>query len=82
MMVKIVFFAALRERLQCSELSLESFSGSTAELLVSLKERSPKWQQVLENQDVLFAVNQELVGSEAQVRPGDEVALFPPVTGG
>ncbi|HEY9568938.1 MAG TPA: MoaD/ThiS family protein [Thalassobaculum sp.] len=45
--------------------------------------RSPRHADALSNRGMVrVAVNQEHVGPEHPVRPGDEVALFPPVTGG
>lgn len=82
-MIKVLFFAALRERLNCSEYSLPNFqTGSVADVLVAVSEHSQKWQQELENQQILVAVNQQLVDKTAPVSAGDEVAFFPPVTGG
>lgn len=82
-MVKVLFFAALRERLNCSEYSLPDFeNGSVADVLVAVSEHSLQWQQELANQQLLMAVNQQLVDTTTQVHSGDEVAFFPPVTGG
>ncbi|MGX5915388.1 MoaD/ThiS family protein [Aliidiomarina sp. Khilg15.8] len=81
-MTKVLFFAALRERLGCSETAVENFQGSATELVDLLKLRSDKWNAVLESQQVLCAVNKQLVPLSASVNSGDEVALFPPVTGG
>ena len=54
-----------------------------AALVTWLKTRGPGYAEALENLDVVrVAVNQEYVGGDHPVAPGDEVALFPPVTGG
>lgn len=81
--VKVLFFAALREAIGYSELQLTlpaplQISG----VLVLLSAKSPQVQQALAGREVLAALNQQLVASTAWVSPGDEVALFPPVTGG
>jgi len=82
-MIKVLFFAVLRERLGTGEVDVHDFTGSTvADLIEHLQQRSPKWQQELAQQDVLAAVNQQLVSHTQVVEPGQEVALFPPVTGG
>ena len=53
------------------------------ELVARLRERGGVWADALsEARSVRAAVNQELASSGSPVRPGDEVALFPPVTGG
>lgn len=82
-MIKIVFFAALRERLNCSELQFEATAAQpVSDILQQLAQRSAQWQQALASQQVLCAVNQQLCPPGTQVQPGDELALFPPVTGG
>ena len=82
-MIKVVFFAALREQLECSELSLSSENLTTvADLKAELASKDEKWQQVFTNSSLLSAVNHDMVNSEQAIKSGDEVAFFPPVTGG
>lgn len=82
-MIKVVFFAALREQLDCNELSISSESINTvAELKQHLSEKSAQWQQILTNGSLLSAVNHDMVDSDQVIKSGDEVAFFPPVTGG
>ncbi len=82
-MIKVVFFAALREQLNCSELSLSSENLATvADLKAELASKDDKWQQVFANSALLSAVNHDMVNSEQLIKSGDEVAFFPPVTGG
>lgn len=81
--MKILFFAMLRERLECAELQLEQPEPTTVtEVLERLKARSDKWQATLENQELLAAINQRFVDFDESVQQGDELAFFPPVTGG
>lgn len=81
--MKILFFALLRERLGCAELMLEQTEPTTvAEILEQLKLRSHEWAEALEQQELLAALNQRFVDFDATVSPGDELAFFPPVTGG
>ena len=82
-MIKVVFFAALREQLSCDELSLDSTDVSTiADVKQQLAGKGELWQQVLNNNALLCAVNHDMVDENHSVKAGDEVAFFPPVTGG
>lgn len=82
-MIKVVFFAALREQLNCDELSLDSADIATiADVKQQLAAKGELWQQVLNNGSLLCAVNHDMVDSSHSVKSGDEVAFFPPVTGG
>ncbi|QKX15887.1 molybdopterin converting factor subunit 1 [Microbulbifer sp. YPW1] len=81
-MVKVLFFAGLRERLGTAEHRLEDFSGSVTELRDHLGALFPEWQASLQAADIQAAVNQEMAAPTTRVGDGDEVAFFPPVTGG
>ncbi len=82
-MIKVVFFAALREQLDCSELSISNENIKTvADVKQQLSDKSTQWQQVLNNSSLLAAVNHDMVDGSHTVIAGDEVAFFPPVTGG
>ena len=81
-MIHIRFFANLRERLGYGDLNYE-YAGeqSVSQIKQRLVERGDKWQY-LQQQEVLLAVIQTSWGSEAIFHDGDEIAFFPPVTGG
>ncbi|MFN3709713.1 MAG: MoaD/ThiS family protein [Alishewanella aestuarii] len=83
-MIKILFFAALRERLNCEQhlLSCDGNMLNVAAVLKQLQSRNSLWQQELSRADLLCAVNQQLVPLSTAVQDGDELAFFPPVTGG
>ena len=83
-MIKVVFFAALREQLNCSELSLDAGenTNSIAKVKQQLVQQHPQWQDVFNNDALLSAINHEMVDNSHPVKSGDEVAFFPPVTGG
>ena len=82
-MVKVLFFAQLRERLECGELNYDLNATVTLEWLrEQLAAQGDTWQECLQQGKLLMAVNQNLVDGNAQVNDGDEVAFFPPVTGG
>ncbi|WP_415886099.1 molybdopterin converting factor subunit 1 [Neptuniibacter sp. QD37_6] len=83
-MVKVVYFASLRERLGVAEESIEvSQPADVAAVLNQLVElHGEQWQKILVDTPILMAVNQEMCDEKAAVAAGDEVAFFPPVTGG
>jgi len=82
--VKIVYFAALRREIGVGEETVEPpASIRTVQPLVDwLKERSPAHAKALAATRLMVAVNQDYAGMDSPISPGDEVAFFPPVTGG
>ncbi len=85
MKLKLLFFAALREQLGVADESIEVPEGvTTVEGLRShLSQRGEAWRQALAAGRALrVAVNQDMAEARTPVRAGDEVAFFPPVTGG
>lgn len=84
MMLKILYFASVREQLGCASeaLLLPAGVADVAALLGFLAQRGGRWESLPAVKNLRYAVNQEMVGLDARVRPGDEVAFFPPVTGG
>lgn len=81
-MLKVLFFAQLRERLDCAYLELDSVPETVAQLRTKLGKTSPLWQELLHSDSAIAAVNQTISGNETTLSKGDEVAFFPPVTGG
>jgi molybdopterin synthase sulfur carrier subunit len=83
--MKLLYFAWLRARIGRAgeELILPLEVRDVGGLLDWLKTRGPGYAEALRDLSVVrVAVNQDYVGREHPVRDGDEVALFPPVTGG
>jgi molybdopterin synthase sulfur carrier subunit len=81
--IHVRFFARLREELGTSELAFPAGDASSAgDIAKSLAEKGGPWQQLTGDQPVLVAVNQSMAKSSTTVKAGDEVAFFPPVTGG
>ena len=81
--VELLFFGQLKERLKCSKLSLEITQPLTIlELKLRLVSQYPHWQPWLEERELLAALNQIMSSSDEIVKAGDELAFFPPVTGG
>ena len=83
--MKLLYFAWLKSKIGVAEeeLSPPDDVGTVAELITWLKGRGPNYAEALANDSVVkVAVNQEYAHRDQAVRAGDEVALFPPVTGG
>jgi len=85
MKVKVLYFAALREQLGtgAEEIELPAGVGTVAALRSHLRTRGGAWQLALaDGKLVRAAVNQDMAPPTAALKGGDEVAFFPPVTGG
>lgn len=80
-MLKILYFASLREAIGRSgeELALPAGCATVGDLRAFLGEHHPV---LLSAKNLRVAVNQKMLGLDAPVADGDEVAFFPPVTGG
>ena len=84
MVVEVLFFARLREQLGCASQQVELAAGnSTLDLLSQqLMAQGPQWAEALGADNILCAVNQDLIDGDCALHDGDEIAFFPPVTGG
>jgi sulfur-carrier protein len=74
-MIKVLFFAQVRELTGSDELSCEVYPTVEA-LRTALAERGDKWALALESGKLLAAVNQTLVEFSHPLSSGDEVAFF------
>ena len=83
-MIQLLYFARLREALGAdSERLAWPAPGSISALKQQLAARGGVWhEQFAGNASLRAALNQALVPETAVIQPGDEVAFFPPVTGG
>lgn len=83
-MIKLCFFARFREKLGTAEESMTLEGPMTVTALMSLLSgRGGAWQEVFDcPRGIMVAINQEMATLESTIHDGDEVALFPPVTGG
>lgn len=81
--LKLLFFASLAERLGCRERSVgfDKRIDTVSKLVESLCQQDVKWT-ALKERNIKVAVNQSLAGNNHILKEGDEVAFFPPVTGG
>ena len=85
MKVKVLFFAALREQvgIASQQVDLPGETSTVGALRAHLAGRGDAWASAFAEKKLLrFAVNQDMVSTEATIKAGDEIAFFPPVTGG
>ncbi|MGB5718709.1 MAG: molybdopterin converting factor subunit 1 [Gammaproteobacteria bacterium] len=83
-MLQLRYFASLRESLGIGDeqVELPNDVHDLAGLTRWLRERDPTWESALADSHLHVAINQEIVKVDAAIRDGDEIAWFPPVTGG
>lgn len=80
--VQLKFFARLREQLGIAEIAIPADQAPNLDSLMNwLQTQHPHWREALD-QPLTRAVNEEVVNGNVELNPGDQVALFPPVTGG
>jgi molybdopterin synthase sulfur carrier subunit len=85
MKLELLYFAWLRERVGCSQenVTLPDGVATVADLLAWLRGRGPGFEQGFANTRLVrCAVNQDFAEPDTILHDGDEVAFFPPVTGG
>ncbi len=85
MKVKVLYFASLREKLgnDTEELDLPAGVATVAALRSHLRGRGGAYETSLSEKILLrTAVNQDMVPPASAIKAGDEIAFFPPVTGG
>lgn len=82
--LRILYFAWLREKVGTGEETLPLPEGvaTVGGLIAWQRTRSPGHATAFASPLVRCAVNQDFATAEAAIAPGDEVAFFPPVTGG
>lgn len=82
--MKVLFFARLREQLDTSEeywpdLKNCQTVNDVKDLLVR---RGEPWSTAIKNPQIIVAVNQEVANLNTRLSDSDELAFYPPVTGG
>ena len=81
MQFRLLFFASLKDIVGARELALEVPKGSTVDdLLSQLEIKYPRLKDY--RPVILTAINEDYVDKAARISKGDEVAIFPPVSGG
>ena len=84
-MITVLYFARLREALGRSSerIALPASVRNVEGVRALLMARGGEWEQELApSRPVRAAVNQAMAQGDTQVADGDEIAFFPPVTGG
>lgn len=81
-MIKVLFFAQTRELVGVDSVEVDTVFSTVESLRAHLATQEGKWDLALEPGKLLAAVNQSIVPLEHALVDGDEVAFFPPVTGG
>lgn len=82
--IKVLYFARIREAVNTEQETLELSTNieTAGDVLNLLVDRGEPWANALSSSQLLIAVNQEMTNADAPITEGDEVAFFPPVTGG
>ena len=81
MQVRLLFFATLKDIVGSREMRMDMPANSTVDdLLNQLEQAYPRFKDY--RSVLLTAVNEEYVGRNVAIADGDEVAIFPPVSGG
>lgn len=83
--IKILYLARLREDIGRNEESLDLPAGvaTVGDLCEHLMARGGAWTNALaENRSLCVAVNHDVAQPATAIKHGDEIAFFPPVTGG
>ena len=78
--MKILYFASLKENLNISDEDLDF--KSPVKISTIKKELIQKYGEHHFPKNILCSVNQEIASEDTLVNEADEVAFFPPVTGG
>ncbi len=81
-MIKVLFFAQTRELIGVDGVDVEPKYTTADDLRASLCDKGDKWELALESGKLLVAINQTISPLMSEIKDGDEVAFFPPVTGG
>jgi len=82
-MINILYFASFRDVLGKADEQLKLEHSTVHDLIEDLAQRGENWTMALrDNQNLQIAVNHDVAQRDTVLKSGDEVAFFPPVTGG
>lgn len=84
-MIRVLFFASVRERLGVDMMTVDATEAGddVMSLRILLAAKGDVWAAELgSDARILVAINQEMTAMHSTIADGDEIAFFPPVTGG
>ena len=84
-MITVLYFASVREQLNCSSEQIEysSETETVSDLKNTLAKRGGTWSELFTDNDSIFvSINQLVAKNNDPINENDEVAFFPQVTGG
>ncbi len=81
-MIQVLFFAQIKELVGTGSLRLEGDFFTVDDVRSHLAAKGDKWALAMTSGKLLVAVNQTLSEFSSAIKQGDEIAFFPPVTGG
>jgi molybdopterin synthase sulfur carrier subunit len=85
MKINLLYFASLKEKLGCGkeQLELSDEIKTVEDLKVLLSQRGASWSESFKSDhSLLVSINQQMANELSNIKNDDEVAFFPPVTGG
>ena len=83
MMINILFFARLREVVGRGSIQYQPSLDKLSTVKTVLEEIKIQFKQLNDEKNISAALNQELLSDwNMPVKDGDEIAFFPPITGG
>ena len=82
-MIKVLYFAWVRERIGLLYEMVETQSGTVMELVEELKQKETRYEVAFSDLSAIkVAINQELCEFDTKLIGAKELAFFPPMTGG
>ncbi|MCJ8312311.1 MAG: molybdopterin converting factor subunit 1 [Saccharospirillaceae bacterium] len=81
-MINVLFFGKLRDDFKIDQVKIESPCQTIDQLFDLLTKQHTQLSTLKDTHSLLIAINQDMADETTTLNPGDEVAFFPPVTGG